>query len=299
MASTMQSREHWIAGGTRQSFSGFHGTVFLRQDGPVDGHPVTLLHGFPTSSHDWAAIVPDLAAAGHRVTTADFLGFGESDKPYPHDYSIFEQANLIEAVWDFTGSECTALVAHDYGVSVGQELLARNPDRITSMTWLNGGIFPDLHRPIPEQKLLSGPAGAEAAEQLDEEKFIISINRLIGERPLPQELLHDMWLSARARDGLRVFPLILHYMEERRENSVRWTDALRSYGGPEQFIWGPADPISGAHVIPRIREVAPQAKLTVLDGNSSIGHFPQIEAAEIVGPMLTDWLNSTWAARMG
>ncbi|MET9122225.1 alpha/beta hydrolase [Streptomyces sp. NPDC004528] len=292
MTTAMPSREEWIDGGLRQVAPGFPHTVFVRQDGPSNGHPVTLLHGFPTSSHDWAAVVPQLISAGCRVTTADFLGFGESDKPYPHDYSILEQADLIESIWRLEGIETSALIAHDYGVSVAQELLARNPLRVTSVAWLNGGIWPDLHRPIPEQKLLSGPGGAEVARQMNEEKFIISINRLIGERPLPQDLLHDMWLSARARDGFRILPSLLRYMDERRQNSSRWTQALRNYKGEQRFIWGPADPISGAHVIPRIREAVPHATLTVLDGQPAVGHFPQVEAPEIVGPLLADFFSS-------
>ncbi len=147
-ADITQSREEWIAGGSRRSLPGFPHVVFVRHDGPSTGVPVTLLHGFPTSSHDWAAVVPQLVGAGFRVTTADFVGFGESDKPYPHAYSILEQADLVEAVWEVDGHDTTAVVAHDYAVSVAQELLARTPDRVTCMTWLNGGIWPDLHHPI-------------------------------------------------------------------------------------------------------------------------------------------------------
>ncbi|MEU6401514.1 alpha/beta fold hydrolase [Streptomyces sp. NPDC046985] len=290
MGNVAQAREEWIAGGRRLSLPGFPHTVFVRRDGPEDGPPVTMLHGFPTSSHDWAAVVPLLASAGLRVTTTDFVGFGESDKPYPHAYSVLEQADLIEALWRLDARDVTALVAHDYGVSVAQELLARDTHRVNSVTWLNGGIWPDLHHPIPEQKSLSGPEGAKAAQQMDEEKFIVSINRLIGERPLSDDLLHDLWLGARARDGIRVLPSLLRYMAERREHSTRWTDAVRTYPGEQQFIWGPADPVSGAHVIPRIRETVPDAKVTVLSGPPAIGHFPQVEAPDMVGPLLSGWL---------
>ncbi|MFD8034457.1 alpha/beta fold hydrolase [Streptomyces sp. NPDC059717] len=290
MPDITQSREEWIAGGSRRRLPGFPHVVFVRHDGPSTGVPVTLLHGFPTSSHDWAAVVPQLVCAGFRVTTADFVGFGESDKPYPHAYSIPEQADLVEAVWEVDGHDTSAVVTHDYAVSVAQELLARTPDRVTCMTWLNGGIWPDLHHPIPEQNLLAGPAGAELAEQMDEEKFISFIDRLIGERPLPVAMLHDMWLGARARDGLRVLPALLHYMEERRRSAARWTGAVHDYEGPQQFIWGPEDPISGAHVIPRIREAVPEARLAVLDQEPAVGHFPQVESPERVGPLLTGWI---------
>ncbi|MFI1396167.1 alpha/beta fold hydrolase [Streptomyces sp. NPDC020681] len=103
----------WTEGGSALRI-GAH-SVFVRQDGPAHGAPVTLVHGFPTSSHDWAAVVPALTAAGLRVTTLDLLGFGESDKPRRHRYSVLDQASLVEEVWRRYGIGSTALVAHDYG----------------------------------------------------------------------------------------------------------------------------------------------------------------------------------------
>ena len=55
----------------------------------------------------------------------DFLGFGASEKPADHRYSLLEQADLVEARVGAHRRAETILVAHDYGVSVAQELLAR------------------------------------------------------------------------------------------------------------------------------------------------------------------------------
>ena len=160
--------DSWISGGSRRAISGSSHELFVRQDGPVDGKPVTLFHGFPASSFDWAAVVPDLTGSGYRVTTLDFLGYGSSDKPHPYSYSLMEQASLVQAVWGDLGIDRTALVAHDYGVSVAQELLSRDPDRIESMAWLNGGMFPDLHRPADIQRHLAELSGDDAEEYITE-----------------------------------------------------------------------------------------------------------------------------------
>jgi len=284
-----ESRTAWLAGGTREQVAGTAYTLFVRQDGPEGGRPLTLLHGFPTSSHDWAPVLPTLVAAGLRVTTLDFLGFGESDKPRPHEYSLLEQADLVEAIWTSHGIEQTALVAHDYGVSVAQELLARDSTRITSMSWLNGGLFPDLHRPTSGQRLLAGRFGPLVARVFSESRFDAAMREILG-RPVGEEKLHDMWLSLRARGGVRVAPALLRYMEERREHAERWAAAIAEYAGRQQFIWGPADPVSGAHVLPRIRQVAPGASVTVLDQAPAVGHYPQLEAPELVGPLLAEFL---------
>jgi pimeloyl-ACP methyl ester carboxylesterase len=281
--------DSWISGGSRRRISGSTHELFVRQDGPADGKPVTLFHGFPTSSFDWAAVIPTLASSGYRVTTLDFLGYGSSDKPYPHAYSLLEQASLVEAVWQDLGIDRTALVAHDYGVSVAQEILCRDAGRIESMAWLNGGIFPDLHRPTDTQRLLSELNGDVAEDVLGETAYRAAILVVLG-RPVSDRTLVDMWADFSRSRGARVAPALLGYMGERREHAARWSQAIESFTGPQTFIWGPADPVSGSHVLPRIRDNVPSATIIVLDGPPPVGHFPEVEAPELVGPLLVKHL---------
>src|SRR5262245_49705382 len=99
--------------------------VFVRRVG--DGPTATLLHGFPSSSHDWARIAPELGRR-HALLMPDFLGFGASEKPADHRYTLHGQADLVEALWRHEGITSTRLVGHDYAVSVVQELLARRAE---------------------------------------------------------------------------------------------------------------------------------------------------------------------------
>ena len=261
----------------------------MRQDGPIGGKPVTLLHGFPASSFDWAGVMPHLTGTGYRVTTLDFLGYGSSDKPYPYRYSLIEQANLVRALWRDLGIDRTALVAHDYGVSVAQELLSREPDRIESMAWLNGGMFPDLHRPADFQRRLAELSGDAAEDYVTETRYRKALLGVFG-RPVPDHTLGEMWTDFSKSGGARVAPALLGYMAERREHAARWSHAVESYSGPQTFIWGPADPISGSHVLPRIRDKAPLANVIVLDNPPPVGHFPQVEAPKLVGSLLFNHL---------
>ena len=92
------------------------------------GPALTLLHGFPSSSHDWAKVAPALAER-HTLLMPDFLGFGASEKPADHRYTLHEQADLVEALWAARGRRARRrIVAHDYAVSVAQELLARRAE---------------------------------------------------------------------------------------------------------------------------------------------------------------------------
>jgi pimeloyl-ACP methyl ester carboxylesterase len=283
--------DSWISGGSRRAVSGSPHELFVRQDGPIDGKPVTLFHGFPASSFDWAGVVPDLTGAGYRVTTLDFLGYGSSDKPHPHNYSLMEQASLVQAVWGDLAIDRTALVAHDYGVSVAQELLSRDPGRITSMAWLNGGMFPELHRPVDFQRHLAELSGDDAEAYITETLYRAVLLGVSG-RPISDHTLGEMWADFSRSRGTRVAPALLGYMAERREHAARWSHAVESYSGPQTFIWGPADPISGSHVLPRIRDKAPSASITVLDNPPPVGHFPEVEAPELVGPLLVEHLHA-------
>src|SRR5262249_62054689 len=88
----------WLASGERIEIDLESGSwhVFVRTAG--SGPWLTLLHGFPTSSWDWAAVAR-LLEPTFRVLAFDFLGFGDSDKPRDHEYSIDEQADLTEVLW--------------------------------------------------------------------------------------------------------------------------------------------------------------------------------------------------------
>lgn len=281
----MTSLDTWWAGGRRLDAG-----VFTRADGDVDAPAVTWLHGFPTSSWDWAPLLAALGP-GRRDVTLDFLGFGASAKPSGSAYRLVEQADLVEAVWRAHGVDETALVAHDYGVSVAQELLARRRDgtlsvRLTGVTFLNGGLFPHLHRPIRIQKLMAGPLGPVLARLSSEGRFTAALREVMTVDPGDAEL-HEHWRAFSHDGGNRNVHRLLGYIAERRVHEARWVGALVADDLPKRFVWGPDDPVSGAHVLPTIRQHLPDADLHVLDG---VGHYPQLEAtarvAEAVGPVV-------------
>ena len=179
----------WFAGGERVSIElgDERFEIFYRIDGA--GPWLTALHGFPTCSWDWAKVVPDLERR-FRVLCFDFLGFGDSDKPRTHRYSIFEQADLTEALWRALGVEQTMVVAHDYGATVAQELLARSETstRVTSVTVLNAAVYMRLARPLLIQRLLAGRlTGPIVARAVTERTFRRSFESIFSaEHPIAE-----------------------------------------------------------------------------------------------------------------
>lgn len=80
----MTAYDDWLSGGLRVRLPQLGREVFCRLEGA--GPLVTLVHGFPTSSHDWAPVLPYLS--GRTTLVLDLLGFGDSDKPHDHRYDL-------------------------------------------------------------------------------------------------------------------------------------------------------------------------------------------------------------------
>lgn len=250
--------------GTRQS-----------PDRPV----VVLIHGFPTASWDWHHQW-DALASHYRVIGFDMLGFGFSDKPSGHRYSIHEQADLAEQLLSDLGVEAYAILAHDYGDTVAQELLARDTEsskhRIRAACLLNGGLFPETHRARMAQKLLVGPAGGIFVKLFNRgtlEKNLISV---FGPDTPPgsTELAH-FWDLISHNDGQRNLHRLMWYMKDRIEHRTRWITALTSTRAELALINGSFDPVSGSHMVARYRELVGKGDILELP---DIGHYPQLEA---------------------
>ena len=243
---------------------------------------MTVLHGFPSSSHDWARAAPQLAT-GHALLLPDFLGFGASDKPPDHVYSLTEQADVIEALWAHEGVVSTVLVAHDYAVSVAQELLARRSEGalrvdIVAVHLLNGGLYPDLHRPEPIQTALLDPElGPQISAGINEEAVAAALAPTFADGFDPASDTAAMWTTMSRDGGHLLLHLLIRYIVDRRDNEDRWVRALEKTDVPLSFVWGMRDPISGAHMAERIRERVPHAPLEALH---DVGHWPPIEAPE-------------------
>jgi pimeloyl-ACP methyl ester carboxylesterase len=280
--------EEWWSAGDRIAIAlgGAERTIFVRRMG--SGPTMTMLHGYPSSSHDWARLAPTLARR-HALLLPDFLGFGASEKPVEHTYSLHEQADLVEALWALEGIASTAIVAHDYGVSVAQELLARRAQgalrvELTAVHLLNGGLYPDLARPGRGQLAMLDPErGPRISANITEERFVTSLEPTFAAGFDAAADSADIW-RATARDGGQAIAYRLNrYIADRALHGERWIAALEGTDVPVAFVWGMLDPVSGAHMAQRIRERLPSAPLLALD---DVAHWPAFEAHERVAAAL-------------
>lgn len=262
----------WEQGGERIDFRGRR--IFVRRR-PGDGPPLLLLHGFPSSSYDFRALLDELP--GRAAIAFDFLGFGLSDKPLDHDYTLGWQADLAEHV---APDEPVEIVAHDIGTSVATELMARAIEGrpamdITSITLLNGSILQDVASPTLGQRILASPVGPAFARLMSARGFRAQFRKIFSDaHPLGDDEAKDQWSLLARENGNRVLPKAIAYMNERRRLADRWHGAVRDWDGELQLVWGLRDPIATPAVLHGLSELRPHAPTTEL---ADAGHYPQIE----------------------
>jgi len=116
--------------------------VFYREAGPKDAPTILLLHGFPTASHMFRDLIPQLADR-FRLIAPDLPGFGQSDMPTRNAFTYtFENiANVIDRFAEVIGLHRFAMYVFDYGAPVGFRLAVRHPDRVTALIAQNGNAY--------------------------------------------------------------------------------------------------------------------------------------------------------------
>lgn len=117
-------------------------TIFYREAGPKDAPAVLLLHGFPTSSHMFRNLIPELAGRFH-VVAPDLPGFGFSGSPSRTEfqYTFEHLAAVIDRFTETIGLNRYAIYVFDYGAPVGLRLALSHPERVTAIVSQNGNAY--------------------------------------------------------------------------------------------------------------------------------------------------------------
>jgi pimeloyl-ACP methyl ester carboxylesterase len=262
---------------------------------PGEGPLVVMLHGFPTSSYDYRRAI-DLMP-GRALLAFDFLGFGLSDKPRDHSYTLSWQADLTgELAKRYADGGPVYVCAHDLGTSVATELLARDlagelDFELGGVMLFNGSILVERANPTLAQKLLRGPFGPVAARFANETFFRRQFATLFSEEhPLNRNDATDSWQLLLHNEGNRVGHKLVSYMDEREIYADRWHGAVANWRGDLSLLWGMQDPVAVPEVLEGLLEMRPDLSARRF---SDIGHYPQIEDPERFTGALTEAIASS------
>ena len=272
--------DEWRAQGSMRSLLGHDVFVIDLPAVAEAAEPVLVLHGFPTSSYDWQHQL-DVLRARRRVVMLDLLGYGLSAKP-DAKYSLFEQADIVEACARDLALGDVALVTHDMGDSVGGEILAREIDgdlsfHVTRRVLTNGSIYMDLVQLTDGQKFLLALPDEALPEgsglNVDGCAAGLAVTFAADSNVEPAEL-HAMAELVIAGGGGRILPRVIRYIEERHVHEGRWTGAIEAHPSPLSVIWGDQDPVAVWPMAERVADRRADAQLARLDG---VGHYPMVE----------------------
>jgi pimeloyl-ACP methyl ester carboxylesterase len=116
--------------------------IFYREAGPKDAPVLLLLHGFPTASHMFRDLIPQLSDR-FRVIAPDLPGFGQSDMPErtKFSYTFDNIAKEIDRFTEVIGLGRFAIYVFDYGAPTGFRLATWHPERITAIISQNGNAY--------------------------------------------------------------------------------------------------------------------------------------------------------------
>jgi pimeloyl-ACP methyl ester carboxylesterase len=251
----------------------------------VDSPPLLIIHGFPTSSIDFSPVLPALRAE-RRVVLLDLPGFGLSAKP-DRAYSMFGQADVVEAVVADLGLTEVDLLTHDMGDTVGGEVLARGLDgtlgfSIRRRVLSNGSIYLGLAHLTDGQKLLSSLPDEQLPDGLGPEvdnlvQALLDTMAPTGSPASTPDHAHvraEAELISRA-GGNRLLPRTIRYLDERRRFEERFTGAIEAHASPLTVVWGDLDPIAVYAMTDQLLERRADAVRIRLEG---VGHYPMVEA---------------------
>jgi len=267
--------------------------VFYREAGPQDAPVILLLHGFPTASHMFRDLIPELAGR-YRVIAPDLPGFGNTMAPprgrFTHSFDSL--AETMAGFIDALGLTRYVLYIFDYGAPVGLRLAMRHPERVSAIVSQNGNAYVEgfsdgwapwqayWRDPTPEHR--EACRSSLTPETIREWQYFHGADR---ERVSPDGYTLDIAYMARPGAEEIQLDLILDY----RTNPALYPDFqayFRTHRPPFLATWGKHD----AHFLPAgaeaYRRDLPDAEIHLLD----TGHFALETHASEIGALMRGFL---------
>lgn len=250
--------------------------IFYREAGTPGAPQLVLLHGFPTSSHMFRDLIPQLADDFH-IIAPDYPGYGLSSMPGvdEFEYSFANIASVMDELLVKRGFERYTLYLMDYGAPIGFRIAEAHPERVAGFVIQNGNAYDEGLREFWEPIKKFWESGS--VEDGDALRGLLTLGATKwqyqhGTRH-PESVSPDNWLVVQPlldRPGNQEIQIAMFY--DYRTNVTlypRWQRYFREHQPPTLIMWGTGDtifPAEGAH--PYLRDL-PEAELHLLD----TGHF--------------------------
>lgn len=261
-------------------------TIFYRESGDRSAQTIILLHGFPTSSHMFRDLIPELADRFH-VVAPDLIGFGQSDAPPASEfgYSFEALTAHVAGLVDQLGLTSYILYMQDYGGPVGFRLFASRPGEVAGFVIQNanaylegvGDLPKQVFLPLWEKRTAETEAAARSFLQSETTRFQYQVGARNPEAISPDNWTIDQALLDRPGHDRAHLDLLEDYKSNVAEYE-RWHELFRRHQPKTLIVWGKHDPFFIPAGAEAFRRDLPDARLVWLDA----GHFVLDENAAAV-----------------
>ncbi len=269
-------------------------SIFYREAGDKNAPTIVLLHGFPTSSHMYRNLIPELAEKYH-VIAPDYPGFGNSSMPTvtEFEYSFDNLAKITDKFLAKVGADEYTLYVMDYGAPIGFRIAAAHPERVQGLIIQNGNAYDeglrDFWNPIKaywkDKTTANGQALADALLTIGATEWQYTN----GTRN-KASISPDNWIVDQAkldRPGNKEIQLELFYSYGTNPALYpEWQEYFRDEQPPTLLVWGKGDyifPEEGAH--PYKRDLK-NLDFHILD----TGHFALEEDGKTISTLILKFM---------
>jgi pimeloyl-ACP methyl ester carboxylesterase len=249
------------------------------------GVPVVFLHGFPTSSHLWADVVP-LMPAGHRLVVVDLLGYGRSDRPDSRGVDVRSHAERVVELFDELRIQRACVVGHGIGGGIAQSLAVRHPQRVSHLCLIDSVAFDRW----PTFKARMARASLVATQFLPPGVLLGFIRRNLEQGYAdPHRALHSIeqylrpFLTVEGRDAL-----VAHIRALTSRETRKLGRQLKKINVPTAIVWGGSDPVLPLSIGRELQTSIAGSSLQVLP---DCRHFTPEEAPRQIADSIADLLS--------
>lgn len=247
---------------------------FYREATPVNPStkpPLLLLHGLPSQSYSWSALMPDLAEKGFRAIAPDWIGAGLSAKPDRREFAYTPDA-FIKALAEFIQHlqiERFYLVVQGFLGSVGLQYALRYPDQVERLVILNTPVSSATQLPWKIKQLGLPFIG----DMLTQDPLLVDRTLEGGSRYRVSDKDLDVYRRPFLTSSDAGRSLLMTVKNLQLKPSMAEIEAgFRNWNQPTLILWGIQDPW-----LPfvQVQEFAKMLKNVELVQLEEAGHYPQ------------------------
>lgn len=268
--------------------------LFYREAGSKNTPTIVLLHGFPSSSHMFRDLIPQLADRFH-VIAPDYVGFGYSDAPSTNDFEYtFDNlaAYVEELLFGVLGLKTFSIYVQDYGAPIGYRIASRHQEAIEGIVVQNGNAYVEgLSGAFDPMKPFWANRNSETEKPvrglLTKETTIFQYTHGVTDpkRINPDSYTVDqLFLDRSGNDAIQLN--LLHNYQSNVALYDSWHEYFRNRQPRMLIVWGKNDPnftVEGAQAYKRD---IPAAELHLLD----TGHFALEDSSEFIADRIREFL---------